>query len=69
MEVEDHSPCTVRERVVLDKVGKYLDTTGSIQVEVSELEHFLLGPEDADISIRLLAENARAEGGYGKFVY
>ena len=61
-------PWTARERVDLDKMEKYVETTESIQVEVSELEHFLLGPEDADVSIRSLAENARDEGGYSKFV-
>ena len=38
---------------------KYLETSESIQVEISELEHFLLGPEDAVISITSFAENAR----------
>ena len=65
---EEVLPWTARERVDLDKMEKYVETTESIQVEVSELEHFLLLPDDADISIRSLAENARDEGGYSKFV-
>ena len=32
---------------------KYLETRESIQVEISELERFFLGPEDADISIHV----------------
>ena len=52
MEVEDDNPpWTVRERVVLDKMERCLEKTKSIKVEVSELEHFLLGQEDADITM------------------
>ena len=69
MEVEDYDPpWTARERVALDNTEKYVEKGESIQVDVGELEHFLLGPEDADISITSFAENARDEGGYGRFV-
>ena len=37
-------------------------------MDISELEHFLLGPEDADISITTVSENTRDEGAYSKFV-
>ena len=64
MEVEDYNlPWTARERVVLDKKERYLKKSESIKVAVSELEHFLLGPQDADISI-----TSFDEGGDGKFV-
>ena len=68
MEVENYSPLwTARERVVLDKMEKYLQRIEHIQVEVSELERFLLDPGDADISIMSFAENAfdtpRCKGG------
>ena len=33
---------------------KYVEISESIQVEISELEHFFRGPEDADISIHVL---------------
>ena len=45
----------------------YLAKNECIKVEVSELEHFLLGPEDAVISMSF-AEIARDEGGFSKFV-
>ena len=63
-----NSPWTAREGVLIAKVEQYLEKSESIQVEISELEHFLLGPEDADISITSFAENARDEGGQSKFV-
>ena len=67
MELEDFSPpWTARERVVLDKMEKHLEKGESI--EVSELEHFLLGPEETDVSITSFAENARDEGGCSTFV-
>ena len=70
MEVEDPSFLwTARERVVLDEMEKILKTSESIQVEVRELEHYFFGSEDADIRIRSLAENARDERGYSKFVF
>ena len=37
-------------------------------MEVTELEHFLLGPEDADICMESFAESTRDEGGGKKFV-
>ena len=37
----------------------YLEKNESIEAESSELEHLLLGPEDADISNTSFAENAR----------
>ena len=39
----------------------------TIKVEVIELEHFLLGPENA-FSFAKKKKNARDEGGYCKFV-
>ena len=39
-----------------------------IQVEVTHLEHSLLGPEDADICIKSVSEGAMDEGGGKKFV-
>ena len=35
----------------------------SIQVEVAELEHCLLGPDDVDICIKSLAEGTRHDCG------
>ena len=35
---------------------------------ISELECFLLGPGDEEISVVSLAENARDVGGYSRFV-
>ena len=62
MEVEEYSPpWTARERVVLDNKEKYFETDESIHAEASELEHYLLGPEDVDFSIRSPAENAMEE--------
>ena len=69
MELEDFNPpWTARERVVLEKMEKYFEKSESIKVEVSELEHFLLVPEDTDVSITSFAENARDEEGCSKFV-
>ena len=69
MEVDDYNPpWTARERVVLDEMEKHLEQGESIKVEVSELEHFLLGPEDTDVSITSFAENARDNSGCSKFV-
>ena len=45
--------------VVLDTMEKYNGRSESTQVDVSELEHFLLGPEDAGISVMSFAENSR----------
>ena len=39
-----------------------------LQVDISKLEYFLLDPGDEDISVTSLAENARDEGGYSRFV-
>ena len=77
MEIEDSSPsldCTRKSgsrqngRKSRQNGRKYLETRENIQVEVSELEHDLPGPEDADMTIRSLAENARDEEGYSECV-
>ena len=69
MEVEyTNPPWTARERLLIDKMEQYLEESGSIQVEVTELEHDLLGPEDADICIKSYAEGARDESGARKLV-
>ena len=47
---------------------RYLEQSDSVKVEVIELEHFLLGPENAEFGIIFFAENARDEGNYSKFV-
>ena len=44
-----------------------LEKSEQIQVEISESEHFLHGTQDADISIRSLAEKART-GRHSRFV-
>ena len=54
-----------RERVLIAKMEQNLEKGESIQVATIELEHFLLGPEDADISNRSFAEKTR-EGGAGQ---
>ena len=54
--------------VVLDTMEKYIERSESTQVDVSELEHFVDGPEDAGISVMSFAENAMDEGGYSRFV-
>ena len=57
--MEDYDPpWTAPEKVALDNLTK----SESIKVDVSELEHFLLEPEDSDISITSFAENVRDEG-------
>ena len=67
--VEDaNTPWTARERTVIAEMVRYLEKSEQIQVDISELEHFLLGTEDAEVSIRSLAENVRVEGGYSRFV-
>ena len=64
MEVKDEDPpWTERERVFIDKMEQNLKKIESILMEVSELEHYLLGPEDADICTESLAERARNECG------
>ena len=69
MEVENvNPPCAARERLLIAQMEKYLEKSEQIQVEIRELEHFLLGPEEADISITSFAENGRNGGGYSKFV-
>ena len=45
--------------MVLDTLEKYIERSESTQVDVRELEHFLLGPQDAGISVISFAENAR----------
>ena len=54
--------------VVLDTMEKYIERSESTQVDVSELEHFVDGPEDAGISVMSFAENAMDEGGCSRFV-
>ena len=57
MEVENvNPPRTARERMLIAEMEQYLEKGESIQVEIGELEHFLLGPEDPGISIRSFAE-------------
>ena len=51
-------PWTGPERVVIAKM-EILGEMCEIQKEGSELEHFLHGPEDANISIMSFAEIAR----------
>ena len=46
------------------KMEKYFEKSESIKVEVSELEHFLLVPEDTDVSIT----SPKTPGGRSKFV-
>ena len=68
MEVEDvHPPWDARERLVLDNMERHVKRSERIQVDVCELEHFLPGPGDEEISTRSLAKNARDEGRDGKF--
>ena len=47
----------------LKKIGELPEGSEAFQVEISELEHFLLGPGDDAISILSFAENACGEGG------
>ena len=47
---------------------QYLWKSESIQVELTELEYYMLGPEDANICIESFAEGARDEFGCRKFV-
>ena len=48
MEVENvNPPCAARERLLIAQMEKYLEKSEQIQVEIRELEHFLLGPEEA----------------------
>ena len=60
-------PWTARERTNFTNMVRYLEHGEQIRVEIIELEHLLLGTEDAGISIRSLAENARDERGYSRF--
>ena len=63
MKKEDASPPWIaRERTVITQMLRFLEKREQIQLEVRELEHFLLGTEDAHISVRLLSENARDQG-------
>ena len=60
--VEDtNPPWTARERAVITQM-RCVEKSEQIQVDISEMEHLLLGAEDADIGTTSLAENARDEG-------
>ena len=64
MEVEDaNPPRNTRERTLIIKMESYLQKSEELQVGISELEYFLLGPGDEDISVASLKENARDEAG------
>ena len=69
MKKENASPPRIaRERTVITQMVRFLEKSEQIQLEVRELERFLLGTEDAHISVRLLSENARDQGGPSRFV-
>ena len=61
-------PWNARERALIEKMESYLLKSEELQVGIGELEFFLLGPGDEDISITSFADNARDEGGYSRFV-
>ena len=63
MEVDVNPLWTARKRVITDKMEHCLGKSERIQLEVTELKHYLLGPEDADICIKTFAESARDERG------
>ena len=69
VEVEDaNPPWNVCERTLIINMESYLQNSEELHVGIGELEFFLLGPGDEDISITFLAENALDEGGYSCFV-
>ena len=53
---------TARERLFVDKMEQDLEKSESIQVEVTDLQHYFLGPEDAGICVEAFAESVRDEG-------
>ena len=68
-EVEDaNNPRNARERALIEKMESYLLESEELQVGIRELEFFFLGPGDEDISTTSVADNARDEGGYSRFV-
>ena len=57
LEVEDANLSWIpRQRAVVSQVVRYLEKSEEIRVEISELVQSPLGTEDADISIRSIAE-------------
>ena len=45
----------------MTRMEHYLDRSQSLEVDIEELEYYLLGPEQLDVDVRLIALNARGE--------
>ena len=52
---------TARDRKVIDNMKHYLDRCESLEVDIEELEYYLLGPDEPRVDIRFFALNARGE--------
>ena len=52
---------TARDRTVIAKMEHYLDRCESLEVNIEELEYYLLDPDELDVDIRHIALNARGE--------
>ena len=46
----------LHETTVIEKMKHYLDRSESLEVDMEELEYYLLGPNDLDVDIRFLAQ-------------
>ena len=69
MDVEDaNHPWTPRERTLIKKMEGYLKQSEKLQVGIHELEYHLMSPEDGKVDITSIAETARYEGGYSRFM-
>ena len=64
-EVEDQI-WSARDRTVTARTKQYMEESGSLKVEVEELES-LLGPDDLDVDFRRTSEEARDEKGCAIF--
>ena len=61
IESGDVDRSSVREKSVIENMGHYLDTSQCLEVDIEELECYLLGPDESDVDIRCIALYARGE--------
>ena len=64
-EVEEQT-WSARDRTIIAKTNQYLEERKSSKVEIEELES-LLGPDDKDVDVRRILEEARDEKGCAIF--
>ena len=73
VEVEDQEYCscgmecggehrwTARDRTFIARMQQYLNESDGMKVEIGELEHCLLGPEESEVAIRHIVMNAKGK--------